>query len=124
MHKLFKTAALSTFIGLSGLAALPAGAQADGLYLNFGGGEVGGGFYVRDSGPRWYPDERQERWDRRDRWERRCTPDRALDKAERMGMHRARVVDMSRHSITVAGRKWGDRMIVTFGREPFCPILR
>jgi len=123
MFRILKTAALSALVGLGALSAMPA-AHADGVYLNFGsGGDVGGGFYVRDNDNRhWH---RPDRWDRRERWDRRaCTPDRALDKADRMGLHRARVVDVSRRTITVVGRKFGDRMVVTFSREPHCPILR
>jgi len=125
MQNILKPVALSAFIGLGAIAAVPA-AHADGIYLNLGGDDLGGGFYVRDNESRhWHRPDREERWDRRDRWERRmCTPDRALDKADRMGLRRARVVDVSRRTITVAGRKFGDRMIVTFGREPHCPILR
>ena len=37
MFNTIKTAALSALIGLGALAAMPATAQADGLYLNFGG---------------------------------------------------------------------------------------
>jgi hypothetical protein len=122
MFNILKTAALSAFVGLGALSAIPA-AHADGIYLNLGNGEVGGGMYVRDN-DRWHRPDRWERPDRYDRWERACLPDRALDKADRMGIHRARVVDMGRRTISVAGRKWGDRVVVTFGREPHCPILR
>ena len=96
---------------------MPAVAQADSLYLNFGGGyrEPGVGVYLGDDdGPRY-----------RHRPARRaCTPDRALDKAERLGLRRARVVDVDRRTIEVRGRKHGDRVTLTFGRSPNCPIIR
>jgi hypothetical protein len=128
MFKILKTATLSAMIGLGGLAAMPANALADGIYLNLGnGGDDGFGVYVRDGyrEDRW---ERHDRRDRRDRWDRGyerrgCTPDRALDKADRMGLRRARVVDVTRRTITVSGRKWHDRVHVTFARAPHCPVI-
>jgi hypothetical protein len=60
--------------------------------------------------------------DRRGGWG--CTPYRAVDKAERYGVRRARVIDVSRRTITVAGRKWGNPVRMTFGRAPSCPIVR
>jgi hypothetical protein len=54
----------------------------------------------------------------------RCTEDRALDKAERMGLRRVRIESSGRRVIEVRGRQRdGDRVIVTFGRAPGCPIL-
>jgi ABC-type sugar transport system substrate-binding protein len=121
MFNMLRTAALSAVVGLTALTGMAATAQADGLYLNFGGGESRVGVYVGDHGPRW----RHDRWDRRDRWERReCTPRRAVDKAERLGVRRARVVDVGRRTIDVAGRRHGERVIVTFARAPHCPIIR
>ncbi len=117
----FKTAALGVAIGLGAIAAAPA--QAEGLYLNFGGG----GVEIRDGYERdWRDDRRHDRneWrERRDRRAERCSPDRALWKAERMGVRRARIEDVNRHSITVRGRSRGERIWVTFGRSPSCPII-
>lgn len=130
MFKILKTAMLSAMIGLGGLAAMPANALADGIYLNLGnGGGADLGVHVRDgyrNDDRW---ERHDRRDRRDRWDRGyerrgCTPDRALDKADRMGLSRVRVVDVSRRTITVSGRKWHNRVHVTFARAPHCPVIR
>ena len=127
-----RTAGLSAAIGFSALLAGPA--HADKLYLDFGGPGVG--VHVdddhRDRRHRgddddW--DDDDERWDRDDRWRRhdeyrrRCTPDQALWKAERMGVRRARVEDVSRRSITIRGRSHGDRVWVTFARAPGCPII-
>jgi hypothetical protein len=55
---------------------------------------------------------------RRERWERRreCTPDRALDKAERMGIWRARIGHIGRRSIEVRGRSRGGWVSVRFDR--------
>ncbi len=122
-----KTAAASLVVGLTALTAVPATAQ-DGIYLNFGGDRDAGAFVgdtdhvqYRD-GQRWYPD-RPGNWygDRPNgRW---CTPDRALNKAERMGIRRARIADVGRRSITVSGRSRGDRVFVTFARAPRCPVI-
>jgi hypothetical protein len=116
MFTKFKTAALSAVVALGTLATIPATAQADSLYLNFGGHGAGIGLRFGDSGHSWR--------DRRDWHDARCTPERALWKADRMGIHRARVVDVDRHSIVVRGRARGDRVHVVFGRAPSCPIIR
>ena len=100
----------------------PPTAQAEGLYLNFGSGHHSGvGVGVQFGGDRYdYRDD--YRYDRRH--DRACTPNRALDKAERLGLRRARVVDVDRRTIKVAGRKYGDRVRMTFARAPNCPIVR
>ena len=58
------------------------------------------------------------------REERGCSPDRALRKAERMGVRRARVVDVGRRTIDVSGRdRRGDRVVMSFGRrDRSCPV--
>ncbi len=116
-----RTAALSAFVGLGVLAALPAAAHADGIYLNFGHGEPRFGIYAGDRHHTrdWRRDDR-----RRDRhWRGTCTARKALNKAERMGLHRARVVDASRHRVKVRGRKFGDRVTVVFANRRGCPIV-
>jgi hypothetical protein len=123
MFAKFKTAAVSALIGLGTLAAIPASAQAEGVYLNYGGRHhsgVGIGVEFGD----------YDRVDYRDEYRygrhhfRRCTPERALNKAERMGVRRARVVDVDRRTIEVVGRRWGERVHITFARAPRCPIVR
>jgi hypothetical protein len=55
---------------------------------------------------------------------RGCSEDRALDKAERMGIQRARIVSAGRRTIEVRGRSFeGERVYVTFGRDRGCPVL-
>lgn len=87
----------------------------------------------RDRDDRDWRDHRRGEWRDDDRWRdndrgfdrRGCTPDRALRKAQRMGIHRARIVDVGRRTVDVAGRKFGERIVITFGRrDPGCPILR
>ncbi len=116
-----KTAALSALIGLGTLAAIPATAQAEGLYLNYGSGHhsgVGIGVQIGDY-DRDYRDYRRDR-----RHFRGCTPNRALNKAERLGLRRAHVVDVARRTIKVSGRKYGERVRITFARAPNCPVIR
>ncbi|CAM5561523.1 hypothetical protein MAUB1S_09411 [Mycolicibacterium aubagnense] len=56
---------------------------------------------------------------------RECSPDRALDKAERMGVRRARVVGVGRRTIEVRGiSRSGERVRLIFGRrDPRCPLM-
>ncbi|GHD16502.1 hypothetical protein ACFOEZ_15050 [Tianweitania populi] len=74
------------------------------------------------SGPRVIERRDHRRDDRRD--ERGCTEGRALDKADRMGLRRARVVDAGRRTIKVRGTdRRGDRRTITFGRDRGCPVF-
>jgi hypothetical protein len=124
MLNTIRTMALSALVGFGALAAVPATAQADGIYLNFGGhdghrfGVYSGG---RDDGVRRV--RRGENWD--GDWNRRsfCSPGRALDKAERMGLRRARIVRADRRTVRVAGFKYGTRVTVVFGNDRGCPIV-
>jgi hypothetical protein len=49
-----------------------------------------------------------------------------LAKADRMGIRRARIIDVGRRTIDVSGRsRYGDRVIVSFGRwDRSCPVYR
>jgi hypothetical protein len=63
---------------------------------------------------------------RRDRREERreCSPERALEKARRMGIHRAHIERVGRRSIEVRGRSDGERVGVRFDRwDPYCRPL-
>jgi hypothetical protein len=123
MFNAIRTAALSAFIGLGALAAVPAAAHADGVYLNFGHGDPRFGVYSGGH-DRHVRDWRRDRDWRHDRDRRHsCSARRALNKAERMGVRRARIVDIGRHTIKVRGRKYNDRVTVVFARERGCPIL-
>ena len=123
MFNTIKTAALSALVGLGTLAAIPA--HADSLYLGFGNNnDPRFGVYTGDDG--YYRehrrDERRDEW-RRDGWRRGCSPDRALDKAERMGLYRARIVDVNRRTVKVMGRQDGDRVVIVFANERGCPVI-
>ncbi|MEP6565011.1 MAG: hypothetical protein ABJB10_07705 [Mesorhizobium sp.] len=116
MFNMIKTATLSAMIGLSTLAAIPV-AHADSLYLGFGNNDDDNIYrrHHRHDDNDWRPDDRG--------WRRFCSPERALDKAERMGLHRARIVDINRRTVKVAGRQDGDRVLVVFANERGCPVL-
>jgi hypothetical protein len=117
MFNALKTAAIAGLIGLTALAAVPA--KADSLYLGFGDrrDDTRFGIYLGDNGRAYHPRERYRERDRR------CTPQRALYKAERMGIRRARIADVGRRQISVVGRSRGDRVYVTFARVRGCPVI-
>ncbi|TGQ36479.1 MULTISPECIES: hypothetical protein [unclassified Mesorhizobium] len=116
MFNTIKTAALSALVGLGTLAAIPA--HADSIYLGFGNdNDPRVGVYTGGD-DRYYREHRRER-----DWRRSCSPERALDKAERMGLHRARIVDISRRTVKVAGRQYGDRVVIVFANERGCPVI-
>ncbi len=135
MTSILKTTVLSAVLGVAALAGATA-AKAEGMYFTLGGGDSRVGIQIGEGGPQRVNDWRggDRRWDRdgdrrwdRDgdrRWDRACTPDRALDKAERMGLRRARIVDVDRRTIDVVGRQFGERVLVTFARAPHCPVIR
>lgn len=120
MQKILSSAALALALALT---SLPVGvASADDLQLQIG--PDGPKLRLRDDcNPRRERcrDDRGDRWDRdhRDRRSerRQCTTDRALDKAERMGIRRARIDDVGRRTIDVRGRtRNGERVIISFDR--------
>ena len=125
---LLKSILSMTFV-LSAISFVPV-ASAQDLELEFDGN--GPRLRLLDNCNPRYEDCRDRREDyREDRWReearfarRRCTEDRALDKAERIGLRRARVVSVGRRVIEVRGRdRYGDRVTVEFGRAPNCPVL-
>jgi hypothetical protein len=125
MNKI-KVAAISAVVALGALAAVPA--HADSFYFGIGPNGPRGGIIV-DQGHSYHrPDrwDRNDRWDRHDRnrWDRGCSTAEAVRKADRMGIHRARVRNVSRHSIRVSGRSHGRYVTVSFSRAPNCPIVR
>lgn len=125
MRKILTSTALALAVAFTGLpiasiAGISSAASAQDLQLELG--QDGPRLRLRDCDP-----DREDCRDRRDRgWERRqCTPERALNKAERMGLRRVRVVDIGRRTIVVRGRNFdGDRVTVRFGRrDRRCPVF-
>jgi len=111
MFNTIKTTALAGLIGLGTLAAIPA-AHSEGIYLGFGNNnDARVGVYTGD----------EDGYRRHHR--RGCSPERALNKAERMGLHRVRIVDINRRTVKVSGRQYGDRVMVVFANERGCPVI-
>ena len=87
---------------------------------SFGG--PGAGFFIGDY-DRGYRRDRRYRHDRyRPRHARGCRPARALRKVRRNGIRRAHVIRQGRRGLVVAGRQWGDRVVIGFGRHRSCPV--
>lgn len=98
-------------------SVLPAASFAQDLQLEIGRD----GLRLKQACDSRYDDCRDDR----NRGRRVCTEERALDKAERMGVRRARVVSAGRRSIEVRGRdRRGDRVSLRFGRDRDCPVYR
>jgi hypothetical protein len=118
MRRILAFAAIAIGLGLTSLPA--ANAQDFELHI----GRDGPNLRLRDNCDPRREDCRGDR-DRRG-WERReCTPDRALDRADRMGLRRARISDVGRRSIKVSGRtRDGDRLTIVFDRlDRRCPVI-
>jgi hypothetical protein len=133
MFKIFKTAALSALIGLGAFAAMPATAQAQsgGVYLGFGNQGPSVGMHFNDRGRHDVRDREYRERDYRDHRESRgrdrgCSVREALNKAERMGLRRVRVVDENRRVVRIEGRRaHGPRMaMIVFANERNCPVIR
>ena len=132
MHAFLKTSAIAIVIALTGI---PAGGSASAQDLELHLGKNGPQLRVSPDCDPYREDCRDRRDGRRDdrrdgdrdrRSDRReCSPERALDKADRMGVRRARIGDVGRRTISVRGRdRHGDRIVVTFDRrDRRCPVL-
>lgn len=125
MLKIFRTLTLSAIVGIGAIAAMPAAAEAasGSVYLNYGSGHGQGiNFRFDDRGRHHYRGERRGHGPHQ---ARACSPRQAASKASRMGLRHARVVDVSRRTIRVAGRSHGHRPTsIVFGKAPHCPVLR
>lgn len=114
--------AMAALIGLGSISFAPVPVHAQDLELEIG--REGPRIRLRDECDpgREYcgePNRRERREERRS-----CTEGRALDKADRMGIRRARIVSAGRRVIEVGGRdEYGDRVVISFGRAPNCPVL-
>lgn len=111
MFTKIKTAALSAIIAFGALAAAPAAANADSLYVTYQNGNVDFGIKVGNgySGYNGYG-------------YKACTSGKALHKAKWMGVKKAYVAAVTKKKIVIAGKKNGHNTHVTFGKAPNCPI--
>lgn len=132
MPKIIAAAGLALTVALTSLPLTfsPAAAQEVELYLGRDGPTV----RMRDNcDPRRENCRRgDDRYDRRNddrefqRSDRGCTPERALNKAERLGLRRVRLLDSGRRTVDVVGRtRHGERVVVSFDRrDRRCGVLR
>lgn len=136
MRNILKTTLMAAALALTGAATTVA--HADSLELHFGQG--GPTVRMREDCNPYRENCRTGRWSYRDNewrdggprsdnrgWARReCPPERALAKADRMGIQRARILDVGRRTIDIGGRsRYGDRVVVSFGRwDRSCPVYR
>jgi hypothetical protein len=117
--------ALAALLGLGSVSFAPVAAMAQGVDIEIG--RDGPRLRLREEcDPRREDcgDSRRDEFRRDGRRNNFCTEDRALMKAERMGIRRARIDGSNRRFIDVRGRdRRGDRVEITFGRAPNCPVV-
>jgi len=82
--------------------------------------QIGGPGFSIGFGGHGYHDYRD--WDRPRYRRNRCSPRKAVRKARRKGLRRARVIRVGHRGVVVSGRKWGERVIMGFGRSNRCPV--
>lgn len=51
-----------------------------------------------------------------------CNPRRALRKAQRRGIRHAHIRRINGRGVVVAGRKWGERVVIGFANHRSCPV--
>ena len=108
MFAMLKSATAGALLSLVTLAT--ASAESHDFHFRDHRPHVRFGFYLGD-------------WQRDDSFvpRHRCTAERALYKARRIGVHAPRIDYVSAHRIGVIGRSHGGFVSVTFGRAPGCP---
>jgi hypothetical protein len=120
MRTLLMNAAFSLAIGVAGLPGLASQASAQDMELRLD--RHGPLLRMREACDPDVEDCNDDGYRYAER--RGCTEDRALNKAEDMGIRRARVAYAGERTIRIRGRSYdGDRVFVTFGRERGCPVL-
>lgn len=106
MTSMIVKAGVAALISLTGLsAAAPTAAAGPDLTIQV---------QYRDYDRDWRPD----------RGPRGCSPWLAEEKASRMGLRRARVVDAGRRVVVVAGFGYRGPERILFANERGCPVIR
>ncbi|MDE1159772.1 MAG: hypothetical protein PW791_16155 [Neorhizobium sp.] len=119
MKKIIAMVAMAAATLLSTIAVEVPAANAQGIELRIDDGR----------GPPRYDDDRRgppPRWDDRRGPPRMrgCSPDRALDVADRYGVRRARIADMSPRRVVVVGiGRRGERTQLVLSNDPSCRRL-
>lgn len=115
---------MTNLIVKTGIAALIAMAGLSGTVSTAAAAGPEFGIYIQHRGH----DRDRDRWERprHDRHHRggRCSPWLAEEKASRMGLRRARVVDIDRRTVTVIGRDRHGRDRIVFANDRGCPVIR
>lgn len=114
MFSTFAKAGLAALIALGGIS-LTAPTASAGSDVQFRVQVQDGYGHDRGRGPGW---------GRPDRPRYGCSPRLAEEKASRMGLRRARVVDVSPRRVVVAGFDRRGRDRVVFANERGCPVIR
>lgn len=117
MFRKIQIATLSAILSLGAFAAAPTAAKADGIYFSFGQGSGRAGIHLGERHRDFRPRRQHYR-------QASCSPRRALDKAERMGLRHARITRVNHRAIRVTGRQHRDRVSIVFARSPHCPVIR
>ena len=119
---------MTSFIAKVGLAALVAFTGMSATVQTAVAQDKPHGIYVQyhDRDRDWRDHRRSDRHDRGRHHNRRagCAPWLAEEKADRMGLRRTRVVDVSRRTVTVAGYDRRGRDRVVFANVRGCPLIR
>ncbi|KJF73837.1 MULTISPECIES: hypothetical protein [Rhizobium/Agrobacterium group] len=124
MFSTFAKAGLAALIALGGISATASAASA-GSDVQFRVQVQDGYGHDRGRGQGWgRPDRHGPGWGRPDRPRLGCSPQLAEEKASRMGIRRARVVDVSPRRVVVAGFDRYGRDRVVFANERGCPVIR
>lgn len=125
MAEIMKVTLIAGLAALGAMASVPA-AQADTIYLELDQAEVQ---YEHRGWNRDRDRDEDRRWNRDDdrdygRRGRVCTPERALNRAERLGFRRVELERVGRNRIVVSGRRRGERLDIVFSREGRdCPVI-
>lgn len=109
-----KSIIIAGAVSLGALSTMGSSANAEvrgGIY--FSGPGISIGFGDRHYGRR--------HWDA-PRHYNRCRPGKAVRKAKRRGIRRAHIVRVGHRGVVVAGRKWGERVVIGFGNRRSCPV--
>ena len=129
MSGLIRHFALSAILVAGLVPAAPSIASAQGVELDLGGSKPRLRLVDPEQEELRRGRQREEERERRrrprddDSSDFRCNADRALDKAARLGIRRARVTSLGRRFIEVAGRRYGERVEITFARDRRCSVV-
>lgn len=116
MTSLLTRIGLAAIVAVSAISATASTAAASDRGFGINGNGIYVQYYDRHHGP-------DRDW-RRHHDRPGCSPSRALDKAERMGLRRVRIADVSRRAVVVVGRDRHGRDRVVFANERGCPVVR